>query len=300
MSQISKSILILSIVFLDLFLWQRIFSFHPVVVAHEYFLDVGQGDSELIIFPNGSKVLVDAGSDNGVLAQLAKVLPVGENYIDLAIISYPDINDFNGFNFVLGSYRIGAFLYNGRQPVANATEWVALMNKIRDKKIPLVTVGRGNRIRFGGSKSAGGGVDGEIDILSPNVDFAGSADLSETGIVAMASSGFKTLFTADINANVENYLVASVGAVSGDDLHANVLKVADHASKYSVSDSFYTAVNPEFAIIEFGAKNSFSKPAPEVFAGLASTTYARILETDKTGTVEIFPSGGKLQATKEK
>ncbi len=61
MSKTSVKIIAIVIIFLDLFIWREIFApsggshsfVAPASVARDYFLDVGQGDSELVIFPGG-------------------------------------------------------------------------------------------------------------------------------------------------------------------------------------------------------------------------------------------------------
>ena len=57
-------------VFVDLFVWKQVVFGKASGEAKIYFLDVGQGDAELIIFPGNVKVLTDAGPDSKILGQL--------------------------------------------------------------------------------------------------------------------------------------------------------------------------------------------------------------------------------------
>src|ERR1700691_4715586 len=102
----SNLIIIVAIIALcaDFFIWQEIFTSAPANVARDYFLDVGQGDSELVIFPENIKVMTDAGPDDSVLTSLARAMPPGDDYIDVAIISHPQLDHFNGYNFILDHY----------------------------------------------------------------------------------------------------------------------------------------------------------------------------------------------------
>jgi beta-lactamase superfamily II metal-dependent hydrolase len=59
-------------------------------------------------------------------------------------------------------------------------------------------------------------------------------------------------------------------------------------------------VNPEVAVIEVGAKNTYGQPASSTLARLASSTDTMVLRTDQNGTVEIYPEDGKLKIIKEK
>jgi beta-lactamase superfamily II metal-dependent hydrolase len=68
--------IILSILFLvifDVFIWKEILSGAPNENPELYFLDVGQGDSELVVLPEGIKVLIDAGPNSKVLSQMDSI-----------------------------------------------------------------------------------------------------------------------------------------------------------------------------------------------------------------------------------
>lgn len=264
----------LAILFMiDCVAWSSLFFGDPRTGPRAYFLDVGQGDSEAMVFPDGAIVMTDAGPTDAVLAALDHALP-GTHYIDLAIITHPQLDHFNGYNFILDHYDVGAFIYNGRDDPGVA-EWAALKNKIAAKHISFITLGAGDHIREG---------EGEIDILSPGSDFLRSAELNDTGIVEMVRvPQFRALFTADIGSAVEDWLVRS-----GSDLHADVLKIAHHGSKYSSGAVFLRAVQPAVAVIEVGAKNTYGQPGAATLARVASSTHAEIFRTDQNGTVEIF------------
>jgi len=293
---------ILVFIALDLFIWRGILSIVPDHVAHDYFLDVGQGDSELVIFPGGTKVMTDAGPDDTVLASLARALPSGDDYIDLAIISHPQLDHFNGYNFILDHYRVGAFIYNGRDDDPGVAAWPALKAKIAAKHIPFITLGGGDKILIGAGGSAGASsTRNEVDFLSPNLAFDQSAELNDTGFVELIKTpGLRTLLTADIGFNVEDWLVAQ-NKIGATDLHADVLKIPHHGSKYSSGDAFLRAVSPRVAVIEVGAKNKYGHPGSSTLERLASDTNAIVARTDKNGTVEVYRDGsGKLRVSKEK
>lgn len=276
----------------DFYMWQEIFVAHSNV-ARDYFLNVGQGDSELIIFPGNITVMTDAGPDGSVLASLARVMPTGDDYIDLAIISHPQLDHFNGYNVILDHYHIGAFIYNGRDDDPGVKQWPALKAKIKAKGIPLITLGGGDTIMIGGTDNNGSAAD-EIDMLSPNTAFAQSAELNDTGLVELIKTPeFRTLLTADIGFNVEDWLV-----VNHVDIQADVLKVPHHGSPYSSGDAFLRTVNPKVAAIEVGAHNTYGHPGSSTLARLASDTQALIFRTDNNGTIEVYPNKGTLTVLK--
>lgn len=295
-------VMLATIIFADIFVWYQLFVSReffgnvPANVAREYFLDVGQGDSELVVFPGNIKVLTDAGPTDAVVGNLQNALPSGDSYIDLAIISQPSLADFNGFNFILDHYRIGAFAYNGRDADADWSAWNELKTKIKAKGIPFITLGRGDKIEIGAARD---GAHSELDVLSPNPAFAQSADLADTGLVELLKTpGFRTLLAANIGFNVEDWLMANDTIGAG--LHADILKVSDHGSTHASGDEFLSAIDPKVAVIETGGKGAAGIPASSTLARLASSTNALVLRTDRNGRVEIYPQDGKLKIEKEK
>ncbi len=269
-------------------LWYRIiFSSAIGSRARVYFLDVGQGDSELVILPDNIKIMTDAGPDDKVLQGLAKALPQGDTYIDLAIISHPQLDHFGGYGSIIDHYRVGAFIYNGRDAAPDVAAWAQLLAKIKEKNIPLITLGKGDVIHY---------ENNEIDMLSPSLDFVQSGELNDTGLVELVKTpGMRALFTADIGFNVENFLL-----LDHLDIHADVLKVAHHGSKYASSDAFLRAVDPKVAVIEVAAKNSYGQPSSSTLARVASSTNAKIFRTDGDGTVMVSAGDGTIEIVKEK
>lgn len=281
-----------SLVAVNIYAWFVIFAQTGLRETHEYFLDVGQGDSELTVFPGNVKIMTDAGpASSAVVRALERALPADDRYIDIAIASHPDLDHVGGYLDILDRYDIGVFVCNGRDGATDA--WRQLMEKIKEKNIPVITLGAGDRIRY---------EKNEINILSPNSLFIQSAETNDTSLVELVqinsgeAGGFRTLLTADAGFNVEeNLLTQNAGA-----LRADVLKVAHHGSKYSSGDGFLRAVRPTIAVIGVGTKNVYGHPTKETLGRIASSTHAAVFRTDRDGTVEIFSRGGKLNVTKEK
>ncbi len=268
----------------------------------DYFLDVGQGDSELVVFPNNVRVMTDAGPDNTIVDTLGKLLTEGSHYIDLAIISHPQLDHFNGYNYLMDNgYQFGAFIYNGRDDDPPIKAWTGLLAKIKSARIPFITLAGGDRMRAGdsGKLDANQTVPdaGEIYFLTPSADFLQSAELNDTAFAELVSAGgMRTLLTSDADMDVEDFLLKT-----GADVRADILKVGHHGSNYSSSDAFLRAVNPKAAVIEVGAHNAYGHPGKAALARIASSTHAMLFRTDRDGTVKIFPGDdGKMVIKKEK
>jgi beta-lactamase superfamily II metal-dependent hydrolase len=280
-------VIVLTLIVLDVFVWQRVIFARPPSEPQMYFLDVGQGDSELLVLPGGVSFLTDAGPDAKISRELEGKLPLGRRYLDLAIISHPHLDHFGGFNNLLDRYEFGAFIINGRGPDATDAEaWKLLMQKIRMENIPLITLEAGDGIRF---------EDNRLDFISPNPIVLGSADLNDTGLVELIkTASFRALLPADIGLAVENYLISNFN------IKADILKIGHHGSKYSSGDEFLKAVNPKIAIIELGSQNRYGYPAKEAITRLLSSAIAKVFRTDENGTIKVVAEGGKLRGFIEK
>lgn len=255
---------------------------HPAAdTSSIYFLNVGQGDAELITFADNIHVLIDAGpSGSTVLAALDSALGPYDHSLGLVIISAPQSDHFGGLSDVLDHYHVGAVVYNGRDPPATVAAWPMLLEKIETLHVPLITAEEGDRINIGGSQSGN-----DIDFISPNLSLAESPDLADTGLVELITTPqFRAVFAADIGIDTENSLVARYGRM----LRADILKIGHNGSKGSSGSAFLSAIQPDIAVIEVGAKNSYHEPSPDTLLRIASSTDAKIFRTDEDGTVRVF------------
>ncbi len=285
LNQLSLIILV-ALIGADCFLWTRVFA-RPIETGM-YALDIGQGDATLIVFQGGVKILTDAGPDASIAGQLEKLLPGGDRYIDIAVISHPQLDHYSGFTELIKRYRIGAFIANGREAddVSPGSPWRTLRDTIEREHIPLITLAARDRIV---------NADEAIDFLSPDESFIQSAELNDTGFVELVrGGGWRALLAADTGFVVEEYLR------SHSDIHADILKVGHHGSKFSSGDAFLKAVSPRIATISDSAHNRYGHPAPETLARLNDATDARVFRTDTAGTISILPHDGGFTVRTEK
>ncbi len=273
--------MVIVLISLDIFVWWKIIFLKPAHKTDFYFLDVGQGDATLLTL-DGIKILTDAGPTKKILQSLDRATD-GDRYIDLAIISHQQLDHFNGFNYLLNNYRFGAILYNGRDESTN--EWRALLSKINQQQIPLITMAAGDKITY---------LKKEIDIISPNNSFVQSGELNDTGIVELIKAdGVKGLLAADIGFKVENYVAEHF------DIAADILKVPHHGSKTSSSEKFLRAVSPKIAAIEVGADNRYGHPTKEALSRLEASG-ANVFRTDINGTIKVVVDKQKLKVFSDK
>jgi len=244
-----------------------------------YFLDVGQGDSQLVNLPAESgeiQILIDGGRGPKVLSELGEALLFGDRYIDLIVATHPDLDHFGGLIDVLKNYQVGAVIMNGQQGKADAyPEFEKIMV---EKNIPRIILKEGDAIRYG---------DFLVQILNPPKLYRDAKQTNENGLVLLVSGrGVRALFTADIGRETELALARKYN------LRADILKVAHHGSRFSSSAEFLREVQPKFSVIGVG-RNSYGHPTKEVLSRLAKIS-ANIFRTDLNGTVKAELAGDQL------
>ena len=134
----------------DIFLWQIILFPANASDLELYFLDIGQGDSSLAILPGGIKVLIDGGPMNGrAQQQLEKILPLQDRYIDLIMVSHPQLDHFGGLIDVLKKYQVGTFIGSGRKGEIDA--YKELIETLQLKNVSYIALEEGDSIKNGDS-----------------------------------------------------------------------------------------------------------------------------------------------------
>lgn len=267
---------------LDALLWSWIIFTPAATVSNYYFLDVGQGDGELLIFPGGVKLLIDGGPDDKVSDRLSEILPIHDRYIDLVLMTHPQQDHMAGFVRVLRDWQVSAFLGTGRAATIGAYE--ELENVLKEKKISYITLLEGDGLRYG---------DVVIKVLAPSPTDMKSKELNDTSMVLLINDGgVKSIFTGDAGGNIEERLVRKY------DLDADILKVGHHGSRFSSTRRFLTEVSPKISVVEVG-RNSYGHPTKQALSGLASVN-SLIFRTDTDGTIRLTLDSGRISAAGKK
>ncbi|MEK7635575.1 MAG: MBL fold metallo-hydrolase [Patescibacteria group bacterium] len=279
-------ILFIFLVAFDLFIWSLIIFNNQNKNLEVYFFDIGQGDSEMVILPGNVKVLIDGGPDKKILSELADVLSPTDRYIDLIILSHPQMDHFAGLIDVLKRYKIGAFIYNGRAGEAKAFKDLenAIKENLKENGALKIILAQSDKIKYR---------DNVFDVLSPPKEFLASKELNDTTLVLRLSIGnFRALFTGDIGENIEKYLVENFN------IGADVLKVGHHGSKFSSGEEFLKKTNPKISVIEVG-KNSYGHPTTQTLTRLANIG-SQIFRTDFDGIIKLVIHNNAINIFKKK
>ncbi len=82
-------------------------------------------------------------------------------------------------------------------------------------------------------------------------------------------------------------------------LDRDIPKVGHHGSQYSCSPAFLEAVSPAVSVIEVGADNDYSHPAPEALSALRNAGSAT-KRTDLDSNIGVTADGKSFFATTKK
>jgi competence protein ComEC len=270
-------------------LWGQLLS-GPDGRLHVYFLEVGQGDSTLIVTPGGRQVLIDGGpAIESATTALADPLPFWDRSLDLVALTHLDADHSRGLLAVLDRYHVSAVLVGVEDRKSSLyPQWRAALDR---SETPVIPLARGYRVTLEEGVT--------LEVLHPsNAPFAGtSADANNNGLVLRLVHGeVSFLLTGDIEAVAERQLAAGSG-----ELRSQVLKVGHHGSDTSTTPEFLRRVDPTLAVISAGADNNYGHPSPRVVARLVESLGEEwVYQTALQGTVEVISDGVGLQVVTER
>jgi len=252
-------------------------------------IDVGQGDSLLVVAPDGHTLLIDAG---GAMGPITSDFDYGEEVVspylwsrgitrlDAVELTHAHQDHIGGLRTVLRNFRPRE-LWLGRNPDFPALRAVLRQAQLEGTRV--VARREGERFDFGGA---------QVAVLAPAPDWQAAARPRNNDSVAIKVSLGSTavLLPGDAERLLERRLAAE------EDVAADVLKVAHHGSATSTTPEFLAATHPRYALISAGARNPFGHPRPDVLARLGAAHVATF-RTDTLGAVTFYLDGRQVRAT---
>jgi len=255
-------------------------------------IDVGQGDSILIAFPDGKLMLMDGGGIPSFGGRTAKTsLDIGEEVVssylwsrsirsvDVLVLSHAHDDHIQGLTAVLRNFHVKE-LWTGATP--DSPQWDALREQAMRNGVKIVAMQQGRHFNYGGVA---------VEVLAPAADYVTAATPKNNDSLAMRLSlgNSSFLLTGDIERKVELGLVAANLVRKVD-----VLKVAHHGSKTSSTEAFLDSARPQFAVISDGFENSYGHPHADILERLIER-HAEILRTDQAGLISIRTDGRRFE-----
>lgn len=256
---------------------------------HIYTLDIGQGDAHLIQVGD-EYTLIDSAdvSERRRIGFLLKER--GVKVLKRVIITHPHTDHLGGMYALINKIPIEAVYDNGYS--YPSTAYKTYLKNIKEKKIPLTILRKGDMVELGGNT--------KLLIMAPGTEqhflANGKSDANNDSIVAkLIYHDFSMLFTGDAEIIEEKEMLQDYA----NDLQSTILKVGHHGSNSSTSALFLAAVNPQAAVISVGLGNSYKHPHQGVLKRLTKNNIP-IYRTDEDGTIHITTDGYHWNIKKER
>jgi beta-lactamase superfamily II metal-dependent hydrolase len=252
-----------------------------------HMLDVGQGDSILIVAPGGKTVLVDAGVPGSGKVVVDAMKRYGLKQIDLMVATHAHADHIGGADEVLRATKVTSVLDS---QVPNATKnYEDFLKAIKETGAKYIGASPGQKFDLGGNAS--------LTVLSPIQPFftkdqlrSGANEPNANSVVTRLDYGdFSMLLTGDAEAETESRLMKA-----GANIKAKILKVGHHGSKYASSEDFLRAGGFESALISDGEDNRYGHPSQEALDRFKALG-VKIYRTDLQGEITITTRGQGYQ-----
>lgn len=231
-----------------------------------YYIDVGQGDSILVVTPHLNKtILIDTGGivsfNENYKSNIVKnkTIPffrrIGINKVDYLFLTHGDYDHAGEANELLNNFCVKKVFIN-KGNINN------IEKKINNKEVLTLKNFVIDNIK--------------VNSLNNNV-FNNEND--DSTILLFNIYDYKFLFMGDASIKTEEYLLNNYILPNVD-----ILKVGHHGSYTSTSTDFIKVIKPKYSVISVGENNMYKHPNKSVLDILDNT---KLFRTDVDGTIEV-------------
>lgn len=243
-------------------------------------IDVGQGDSTLLVSPHGHTILVDAGGtpgggqsnfDIGEDVVSPYLWSRGFSRLNIAVVTHGHWDHVGGMRAVLANFRPRELWVGVNTPTENLA---ALLAYAREENIAIRNFGAADQVDYDGI---------HLRFLAPAKEEQHRRVNDDCLAVKLTFGNDSLLMEGDAEKAVERTIASA-------DPGAALLKVAHHGSSTSTAPELLAAVHPRLAVISVGAQNSYGHPRPDVLQRLADSGVA-VYRTDLDGLVTFYMDG---------
>jgi competence protein ComEC len=254
-------------------------------------IDVGQGDSLLVAFPQGPLMLIDAGGIPSFGRTRKPGIDIGEDVVshylwsrsikrlDIVAMTHAHEDHMGGMSAVLRNFRPHELWTGATQ---DSPEWQTVRDTAMRLHIAIRQMQRGGPFAFGGTT---------IQVLAPGPDYTPDTipKNDDSLVMRVRFGGTSFLLTGDMEKKIERELAAE-GLLEHDD----VLKVGHHGSRTSSTSVLLDLERPEFGIISAGFDNSYLHPHPLTIEALRERRVV-VYRTDQDGLITVTSDGRRLR-----
>lgn len=231
-----------------------------------YYIDVGQGDSILVVTPHLNKtILIDTGGivsfNENYKSNIVKnkTIPffrrIGINRVDYLFLTHGDYDHAGEANELLSNFCVKKVFIN-KGNINNIEKKINNKEVLRLKNFVIDNI--------------------KVNSLNNNV-FNNEND--DSTILLFNIYDYKFLFMGDASIKTEEYLLNNYILPNVD-----ILKVGHHGSYTSTSTDFINVIKPKYSVISVGENNMYKHPNKSVLDILDNT---KLFRTDVDGTIEV-------------
>lgn len=230
-------------------------------------IDVGQGDSILIKFPNNNgNVLLDTGGNflkkDAINKLISYFKSSGIKDIDYLIISHGDYDHMGEAINLIENFKIDNVIFNCGE--FNELE-IKLISILKNKNIPYHLCIK------------------ELNIDNYKLKFLNTDiyddENTNSSVIYLNYNDYKFLFMGDASKEREEDILEKYNLKDVD-----FLKAGHHGSNTSSSEKFINSINPKYSLISVGKNNRYGHPKESVLDTLSNS---KIYRTDIDGSIEI-------------
>ena len=253
-------------------------------------IDVGQGDSLLLITPDGKTLLIDGGGFGGGPRQAPQDFDIGEEvvspalwargirHLDAVALTHAHSDHISGLPAVLRNFHPDELWVGKNPPVA---VYNALLAEAATLHVRVRSFRAGDAFTFGST---------QVNVLAPFREYQPEAEPTNNDslVLHMAYGATSVMLEGDAEAPIEQAMLSEPGLAS------TLLKVGHHGSITSTRPEFLARVAPQWAVISCGLHNRYGHPREEVLEALEQA-HVRTYQTDTNG-ITCFRLDGKTVA----
>lgn len=240
------------------------------------FIDVGQGDSTLILC-EGEAMLIDAGDELSGTNVQNEMEKLGVDRLKYFVCTHPDADHIGGADVIAYKFPVESLLMPELERDTKAYE--EMEASISKGDIEVIHPEAGEEYELGG---------GSFLIIGPTGQYSREEPNNWSVCLRFTYGERDFLFCGDAEKEAEEDMLAA-----GARLDADVYHVSHHGSSGSTSEAFLQAVGPSWAVVSCGRDNDYGHPHRETKEAL-SAHHVRLYRTDEMGNIFCYSDGNAL------
>ena len=229
-----------------------------------YYLDVGQGDSILIV-NKGQTMLIDASTNAAGKTVVEDLNKIGITKLDYVVGTHPHEDHIGGLDNVIKAFKIGKVMMP--KTTTNTKSYEDVIDAISEKKLKVTVPKVGDTFKVGDANC-------EIMSIEDNKENLNACSI----VIKLEYDGVNYLFTGDAEASNEKKRSWP---------KIDVLKAGHHGSSTSSSQAFLDQTKPQIIVISCGKDNDYGHPHKEIMQRYKKLG-ADIYRTDESGTILLI------------